>query len=184
MQRRSFLRDLAAMVPAAAMPAALSAQAGTGKVPELHRVGAHEDRTGHPHSLGFSTILFRVTTAETAGRVFLMEHQQMQAHKGPNLHLHVDLDEWFYVLEGEVIFQVGEQRLRLGAGESVLGPRMVPHTFASIGDAPGRLLIGFSPAGKMEEYFLDKGSANPPSRPDGYYGTRDIGPSPFWQSGM
>ncbi len=58
-------------------------------------------------------------------------------------------------MEGEVTFQVGEQRVQLHAGESVLAPRLVPHTFSSVGATPGRLLIAFCPAGKMERYFRD-----------------------------
>jgi quercetin dioxygenase-like cupin family protein len=32
-------------------------------------------------------------------------------------------EEWFYVMEGEVIFQVGEERITLKPGESVLAVR-------------------------------------------------------------
>jgi hypothetical protein len=42
-----------------------------------------------------------------------MEHTHL-THGGPALHLHLDQEEWFYVLEGEVAFQIGDQRLRLG----------------------------------------------------------------------
>ena len=181
MKRRSFLRTLAGCVPAAVLPQALARQAQEMPLAvQVQPLGAHQDRTGTPHSLGFSTILFRVTTAQSEGRVFLMEHQQMLSNKGPNLHLHTDLEEWFYVLEGAIAFQVGDRRLVLKSGESVLGPRMVPHSFASVGELPGRLLIGFTPAGRMEQYFVD-GPKKWSSRPEGYYGTRDIGPSPFWK---
>ena len=183
MRRRSFLRAVASFMPVVVIPESLVAQAptppGTG---ELHVVGSGEDRSGKSHSVGFSTILFKVTTAETQGRVFLMEHQQMKPNAGPNLHLHLNLDEWFYVMEGEVAFQVGEQRLHLHAGESVLGPRLVPHTFASVGPTPGRMLIGFSPAGNMEQFFIDGSDPNPPKRSPGFFETRDIGPSPFWKT--
>src|ERR1700723_2724364 len=103
---------------------------------ELHVVGSGEDRSGKSHSLGFSTILFKVTTAETEGQLFLMEHEKMKPGGGPNLHLNLNQDEWFYVIEGEVAFQVGEQRLHLHAGESVLAP------------TPGRMLIGFRPGAR------------------------------------
>ena len=148
---------------------------------ELHVVGAGEDRFGHDHSLGFSRFCFKVSGAETEGRLFLMEHQHMTPG-GPNLHLHLNQEEWFYVMEGEIAFQIGEQRLRLKAGESVLAPRRVPHTFSSVGEMPGRLMIGFCPAGKMEQFFLDKGDPNAPKRPTGFYETEDIGPSPFWKT--
>ena len=73
---------------------------------------------------------------------------------GPALHLHLSQEEWFYVMEGEVRFQVGDQRLQLGPGESVLAPRRIPHTFSATG-SPAHMLIAFTPADKMEQYFID-----------------------------
>lgn len=193
MRRRSFLRSAAAVgagvgVPelflahalgqVAAAPGEAAAPGGGG----LHVVGMAEDRFGHPHSLGFSTFYFKVTGAETGGRLFLMEHQKMQAGGGPNLHLHFQQEEWFYVMEGEVAFQVGEQRLSLRAGQSVLAPRLVPHTFSAVGPELARMMIGFCPAGMMEQYFLDKGDPQAPKRAPGFYGTETIGPSPFWKA--
>ena len=32
---------------------------------------------------------------------------------GPPLHYHLAQEEWFYVMEGEVLFQVGDKRLTL-----------------------------------------------------------------------
>jgi hypothetical protein len=37
----------------------------------------------------------------------------------------------------------------------VLGPRRVPHAFAFDTSDPGKLLVGFSPAGNMEQFFRD-----------------------------
>ena len=44
-------------------------------------------------------------------------------------------------------------RRRLGAGDSVLAPRGVPHTWAFTGRGDGRLLVAFTPAGDMEAFF-------------------------------
>jgi len=41
------------------------------------------------------------------------------------VHAHPRQEEWFFVMEGEVLFQVGERRVTLHAGESILGPRGV-----------------------------------------------------------
>ena len=46
---------------------------------------------------------------------------------GPPLHYHLAQDEWFFVREGEFVFQVGANVFRLKAGDSVFGPRNVPH---------------------------------------------------------
>ena len=63
---------------------------------------------------------------------------------GPTHHYHFEQDEWWYVLAGEFLIKVGD---------SVFGPRMVPHSFAKVGAGEGRLLMIFQPAGKMEECF-------------------------------
>lgn len=72
---------------------------------------------------------------------------------GPLLHTHFEQDEWWYVLEGEFLIKVGEIVYEAKPGDFVYGPRMVPHTFSKVGMGPGRVLIGFQPAGRMEEYF-------------------------------
>ncbi len=74
---------------------------------------------------------------------------------GPPRHLHHDQDEWFYVMEGEFDFEVGDERFRLRAGESVFAPREIPHVWTSISDQPAKLMIVFQPAGTMEEFFRE-----------------------------
>jgi quercetin dioxygenase-like cupin family protein len=47
----------------------------------------------------------------------------------PPLHVHRTEDELFHVLEGELRLRVGEEELRLAAGEAAVAPRDVPHTY-------------------------------------------------------
>jgi mannose-6-phosphate isomerase-like protein (cupin superfamily) len=70
---------------------------------------------------------------------------------GPPLHHH-DFDEAFYVLEGELTFQLRDEIVRAGPGDLVFAPRGVPHTFANLSGAPARQLIVCTPAG-FERYF-------------------------------
>ena len=56
---------------------------------------------------------------------------------------------------GAAIVEIGSDRFRLKPGDSVLAPREVPHAWAFVGDTPGRLLIAFAPANKMEAFFRD-----------------------------
>ncbi|MGE5193475.1 MAG: cupin domain-containing protein, partial [Deltaproteobacteria bacterium] len=49
---------------------------------------------------------------------------------GPPRHLHRNQDEWFYVLRGEYIIEIGSQRSSLSEGDSILGPRQIPHAYA------------------------------------------------------
>ncbi|MFP4634234.1 MAG: cupin domain-containing protein [Nitriliruptoraceae bacterium] len=48
---------------------------------------------------------------------------------GPPLHQHEDEDELFIVLQGEVAFHTGDQRLVTGAGGLAFLPHGIPHTF-------------------------------------------------------
>jgi mannose-6-phosphate isomerase-like protein (cupin superfamily) len=189
MQRRKFLKTAAAIIPCAGLHDIVGeyAQAETpapATPNSLHIVHAGEDRFSQPIPMGFSTMLFKVGTNETAGGLFLIEHKNL-LNAGPPLHLHVAQEEWFYVVEGRVAFQVGEQRFELGPGESVLAPRKVPHAFAGAGPTPAHMLIAFSPAGKMEACFRDGNSPHSPAERAAYFRSYEmeyIGPSPFLKS--
>jgi quercetin dioxygenase-like cupin family protein len=69
----------------------------------------------------------------------------------PRLHRH-DFDETFYVLEGELTFQLGEKLVTRRAGELAFAPRGTPHTYANLSEAPARALMVITPAG-FERYF-------------------------------
>jgi mannose-6-phosphate isomerase-like protein (cupin superfamily) len=185
MKRRSFLKAITVAAPVAGLQDFLVSQArAQAPTSELHVVGAGEDRSAHPHSLGFSSILFKVPTSETAGGLFVIEHTHLLPG-GPPLHLHLSQEEWFYVMEGEAVFQVGEQRVHLHAGDSVLAPRRVPHTFSSVGTTPSRMIIAFCPAVKMEQYFRDAEIARQHAFDADFmarYEMKWVGPSPFWKA--
>jgi mannose-6-phosphate isomerase-like protein (cupin superfamily) len=186
MRRRSFLRAAATAAPAAALsnliahPAFAAQLAAPAAAPELHPVATGEDRFGALHSLGFSELAFKVGTQETGGNLFVIEHRNL-VPGGPPLHMHLNQEEWFYVMEGQVAFVVGDKRLTLNAGESILAPRRIPHTFSSVAPS-SHLLIGFAPAGKMEQYFRDAhGNGALAATPDymNRYDMQWVGPSPF-----
>ena len=101
---------------------------------------------------GSRGIDFKVSTLDTNGGLFVVEATD-DTKGGPPRHLHHEQEEWFYVIESEYTIEIGEKRLRLGPGDSVLAPRGVPHVWAHVGEGTGRLLIVFQPAGKMEAFF-------------------------------
>ena len=59
----------------------------------------------------------------------------------------------------------GGRPLHAKVGDSVLAPRRVAHAWARVGDKPGKLLVVFQPAGKMEAFFRALGEQKgPPAR--------------------
>jgi quercetin dioxygenase-like cupin family protein len=116
-------------------------------------VGAGEDREGVPPRGRLGATTFKVLTHETQGGLFVMEQLHRSKGAGPDRHLHHEQDELFFVIEGEYIAEIGSQRFHLTAGDSVLGPRGTPHAYVFVGSTPGRMLISYAPAGKMEAYF-------------------------------
>ncbi len=128
-------------------------------------LAAGEDRFGEDRGLGISSIAFKVTPAD--GPDVLVLENVFHAPGGPARHLHHDQDEWFSVVAGTFRFEVGDARFELTAGDSLWGPRGVPHVWASTG-ASGRIVIGFFPAGRMEAFFREVTRANamPPQDPE------------------
>jgi mannose-6-phosphate isomerase-like protein (cupin superfamily) len=94
----------------------------------------------------------KIATKDTDGDMYVFESVRVK-EGGPSHHYHFTQDEWWYVLEGEFIIKVGDNVYNAKAGDSVFGPRMVPHSFAKIGEGKARLLMIFQPAGMMEEFF-------------------------------
>jgi quercetin dioxygenase-like cupin family protein len=88
---------------------------------------------------------------ESDGVVSLVVNTVPADWPGPHLHKH-DFDEAFYVLEGELTFQVEDAVITKRAGELAFAPRNVPHTLANHSDAPARYALVCTPAG-FERYF-------------------------------
>src|SRR5258706_13230865 len=62
--------------------------------------------------------------------------------------------------------QVGQERISLSPGDSILAPRKIPHVWAHIGETKGRMLIAFMPTGNMEAYFREVTKADAMPRQD------------------
>ena len=83
---------------------------------------------------------------ETSGHVSVTEIVVPPHSAGPPLHTH-DFDEAFYMLEGELIFQVDDTLVTKAAGELSFARRNVAHALANHSDAPARYLLICTPAG-------------------------------------
>ena len=89
---------------------------------------------------------------EQTGGWFSMVETTIRKGVEPPLHVHSREEEAFYVLEGEIDFQVGDQIQTATPGSFVFAPRGIPHTFALRTDV-ARALILLAPAG-LEHTFL------------------------------
>jgi quercetin dioxygenase-like cupin family protein len=95
---------------------------------------------------------FLATGEETNGKYALWE-AIVTPGGGPPPHTHSREEEGFYVLEGEVTFQVGEKRLVATPGIFVNMPVGTLHSFKNESGKPARMLISVAPAGLEEMLF-------------------------------
>ena len=119
------------------------------------RVGAGDDRVEAHRKLFGDRVVpldIKVSSPDCGGGLLIVEHTDHRK-SGPPRHLHHDQEEWFYVVQGKYVVEVGKERFVLGPGDSVLGPRKIPHAWAFAGEGVGKLIIAFQPAGKMEAFF-------------------------------
>jgi mannose-6-phosphate isomerase-like protein (cupin superfamily) len=96
---------------------------------------------GHPYT-------FKARRADTGGAYALVE--VTLNGEGPPQHIHHAEEEAFYILEGEINVQVGEQTIHGTAGSFVLIPRGTVHTFWNAGSTPAKMLAIVSPPGIEE----------------------------------
>lgn len=71
---------------------------------------------------GSMAIDFKVSESDTSGGLFIVENTD-NSRGGPPRHFHHEQEEWFYVVESEYVVEIGDERHRLGPGDSVLAPR-------------------------------------------------------------
>jgi mannose-6-phosphate isomerase-like protein (cupin superfamily) len=60
-------------------------------------------------------------------------------------HVHYGSDEGFCVLSGQLEVLIGDERRILTAGEQVVAPAGVPHTFATVGDQGAEIFVVMTP---------------------------------------
>ena len=115
------------------------------------------------------TLVIVKATGEHTGGAFGLIDNLMPAGFVSPYHLHQNEDESFYVVEGEMTFYVGEQRVEAEPGAFVYGPRGVPHGFEVDGTEPARILLQNYPAG-FEKFPVEVGEpakelSIPPAEP-------------------
>ena len=118
-----------------------------------------------------------ISDTETRNVVILAEDEEITithsrfspGERGPDLHVHHEHTDAFYVLEGELTFELGPQaeKLRLGPGGYVAIPPHVAHSFVNESAADARWLNFHSPDCGFAE-FLRTLRAGTPGRWDSF----------------
>jgi quercetin dioxygenase-like cupin family protein len=84
------------------------------------------------------TLVMEHLTASGTGPVVL--EMTLPAGAAPPLHLHRDLDDSSFLLDGQMVVRCGDQMLLAQAGYLSM-PRGVPHAFRVVGHQPARILL-------------------------------------------
>jgi len=95
----------------------------------------------------------------------------------PPMHVHRSEDEWYYLLDGEVTFHVGEENYDGQAGSLVFLPRGVPHTF-SIQTPSARMLLLNAPGGFERMFELAPATPQEAVAALARYDVQVVGPHP------
>ncbi len=121
----------------------------------MMHVPAGVDRSGsQPKMFGLAPLNIKLTATDSDGGFLVGEVIGAEGF-GPPRHLHYEQDEWFYVVEGKFVIEVGGEQFLAGVGESIFAPRNVPHAWASNPDAPSKMIFVLSPAGPFQG-FVDE----------------------------
>ena len=93
--------------------------------------------------------------SEHSPRFNVSEIKMAPQKQGPPAHVHDDEDDAFYILEGELVFEVEGNEIVAGQGTFVLVPPGVEHTFGNRTDSEVRLLNIHAPAGFDKRLLAD-----------------------------
>lgn len=110
----------------------------------------------------------KAKSEDTGGAYALFETTVTPGLPGPPPHIHHREDEAFYVLEGEIEFNVEGNSGTAGPRYFVNIPKGTLHTFRNAGTMPARILALVAPGG-FEGFFAEVGepATDPTSPPAG-----------------
>jgi len=153
MKRRNFMLTTLASIPMvvfAKVKTAVNLRANKG-----FKINAGEARFGTQYKMKGvtqNTLDIKISGKDTDNDVAVFEQTGLTPNGGPPLHIHPYQDEWFYIVEGEYLFQVGEDKYELKTGDTIFLPRQVPHAFIQLTEK-GKMIVSYLPSGKMEAFF-------------------------------
>jgi len=129
------------------------------------KISAGEARFGEHFKMKgvtLNTLAIKISGTDTENDLAVFEQTGLTPNGGPPLHIHPFQDEWFYVIDGEYLFQVGDEKYQMKSGDTIFLPRNVQHAFIQLTEK-GKMIVSYLPAGKMEAFFkvTDKWTSPP-----------------------
>jgi quercetin dioxygenase-like cupin family protein len=100
-----------------------------------------------------SVMTFKALATTGAGRFSLMERTLPAGGRTPPPHRHTATDEAYFVLDGEVTFELEGTDCTGGPGHWVFVPGGTAHTFGNRSSSPARLLVLHAPP--LDAYFAE-----------------------------
>lgn len=94
-------------------------------------------------------VCVRVSHRDNGDQISVLEHAARRGDSPP-LHVHLNEDEIFHILEGEFRFLIGTEERSGRAGDTVLAPKGVRHTYR-VESQSGRWLT-VTTHGQFEEF--------------------------------
>ena len=101
-----------------------------------------------------------LATGEDTNGLYAMCEAIVSPGGGPPPHIHSREEEGFYVMEGEITFQIGDDRIVAKAGTFANMPIGTPHSFKNESNTTAKMLITIAPAG-LEQMFFEVSSPLP-----------------------
>jgi quercetin dioxygenase-like cupin family protein len=93
---------------------------------------------------------FKVQSLQTNGTLSVVEILAPPGLTVPR-HIHHLEDEIFVILEGEATFKVGDRTIKAIPGDTLFGPRGIPHEY-TVGPNGCRMIFAFTPGQNMESF--------------------------------
>ena len=117
------------------------------------------DQTGGSHIADVQSNYF-LRGENTGGAFSLTEIVFQPGSQGTPLHIHSREEETYYVIEGELEVHVGDDKIILGPGGSVMLPRNIKHKVFPVGHVVTRVLMIISPPG-LEQMLMQLDAISP-----------------------
>ena len=153
--RRQVVTGSATLFAGTCVPLAPTAEAQTLNAAGPFFASASAGRGASPWLIhGAPSMLIKVSGSDVHGRFSAIQINTPPG-LGPELHVHHNQNELFYMLSGRIGLHCGTERHVLSTGDTFMAPRGVPHAYVTLGEEPAHIFNLFDPADKIESFFAE-----------------------------